>query len=132
MNTLLKSQYVRCVENRQFIHIQGEAPPDEEIYGLTIGKVYKRIPDEKTEVHGMIRVIDESFGEPGSERGYMVPANYFEPLDMSETKLEEVLVRVPAFVKDILYAEAVASDKSISALLREWIDERLDLPESVK
>ena len=132
MNTLLKSQYVRCVENRQFIHIQGEAPPDEEIYGLTIGKVYKRIPDEKTEVHGMIRVIDESFGEPGSERGYMFPANYFEPLDMSETKLEEVLVRVPAFVKDILYAEAVASDKSISALLREWIDERLDLPESVK
>ena len=31
MNTL----YVRCIENHQFIHRQGEVPPDEEIYGLT-------------------------------------------------------------------------------------------------
>jgi hypothetical protein len=40
-----------------------------------------------------------------------------------------VLVRVPAYVKEILYAESVAADKSVAALLREWIDERLDLPE---
>ncbi|MFN8439953.1 MAG: hypothetical protein U0175_04240 [Caldilineaceae bacterium] len=133
MNKLLQSQYVRCIENRQFIRQQGEIkPPNEAIYGLTVGKVYKRIPDSKTERHGMIRVIDESFGEPGSEKGYMFPADYFEPLDMSETKLEEVLIRVPSYIRDVLHAEAVASDKSISALVRDWIDERLDLPESEK
>ena len=133
MNKLLNSQYVRCINNRQFIRMMGEAaPPDEAIYGLTVGRVYKRIPDAKTESHGMIRVIDESFGEPGSEEGYMFPADYFEPLDLSESKLEEVMIRVPAFMKDILHAEAVASDRSISALVREWIDEHLDLPEAEK
>jgi hypothetical protein len=30
----------------------------------------------------------------------------------------------------VLHAEAVAARKSISALLREWIDERLDFPEN--
>ena len=77
----------------------------------------------------MIRVIDESFGEPGSEQGYMFPMRYFEPLDTSNGKLNDVTVRVPAYIKDILHAEAVASDKSISSLVRDWIDERLDLPE---
>ena len=41
----------------------------------------------------MIRVIDESFGEPGSEQGYMFPLNYFEPLDMSDSSLEGITVR---------------------------------------
>ena len=125
MNTL----YVRCIENHQFIHQQGEAPPDEEIYGLTVGKVYKRIPDPQAERHGMIRVIDASFGEPGSENGYMYPASYFESLDLTDNKLAQLSVLVPAYLKDILHAEAVAADKSVSALMREWIDERLDLPE---
>jgi hypothetical protein len=30
-----------------------------------------------------------------------------------------------------LHAEAIMAQKSISALVREWIDERLDLPEKV-
>ena len=126
MNTL----YVRCIENHQFIHRQGEVPPDEEIYGLTIGKVYKRIPDTQAERHGMIRVIDESFGEPGSEQGYMYPARYFELLDLNNSRLEQVSVQVPAYIRDIIHAEAVAADKSMSELVRIWIDERLDLPES--
>lgn len=120
--------YVRCIENRQFIHRPGEEPPDEEIYGLIIGKVYKRIPDSQAERRGMIRVIDGSFGEPGSEQGYLYPASYFEPLDLADQHPEQVSVQVPAFVKDILHAEAVAADTSVSALVRAWIDERLDLP----
>jgi hypothetical protein len=28
---------------------------------------------------------------------------------------------------DVIQAEAIAADKSVSALLREWIEERLDL-----
>jgi hypothetical protein len=109
--------------------MKGEEPPDEAIYGLTVGKVYKRLPDARAEQHGMIRVIDESYGEPGSEQGYMFPATYFEPLDTSNVQLAEVVVRVPAYVKEILHAEAVATDQSVAALVRGWIDERLDLPE---
>ena len=47
MNNLLSTQYVRCIENKQFISLKGEVPPDEVIYGLTVGRVYKRIPDKK-------------------------------------------------------------------------------------
>ena len=77
----------------------------------------------------MIRVIDESFGEPGSEEGYMYPQIYFEPLDFSQKKLESVALQVPAYMKDILHAEAVAADMSVSAFIRKWLDEQLDLPE---
>jgi hypothetical protein len=41
---------------------------------------------------------------------------------------ESVTVHLPTYVKGILHAEAIAAHKSVSALLREWIDERLDLP----
>lgn len=126
---MMNTYYVRCVENRQFIHFQGESPPDDEIYGLTIGKVYKRIVDKQAEKRGMIRVIDESFGEPGSEEGYLYPANYFEPLDFANDTLAPLAVYVPAYVKDVLHAEAVAADLSVSALLRKLLDEHLDLPE---
>lgn len=123
------NMYVRCIENRQFIHQKGEPPVDDEIYGLTVGKVYKRVPDSQAERHGMIRVIDESFGEPGSEEGYMYPDIYFEPLDYTAQNLEHISLQVPAYVKDILHAEAVASNMSVSAFLRKWIDEHLDLPQ---
>ncbi len=123
MNTL----YIRCIENRQFIRQKGKSAPDEKIYGLTVGKVYKRIPDPVAESHGMIRVIDASYGEPGSEQGYMYPASYFEPLDMTKSGLSKLSIQLPAYIKDILHAEAVAADTSVSALVREWVDEHLDL-----
>jgi hypothetical protein len=41
---------------------------------------------------------------------------------------ESVTVHLDPYLKGVLHAEAVAAGKSISALLREWIDERLDLP----
>ena len=47
------NMYVRCIENRQFIHPKGAPPVDDEIYGLTVGKVYKRIPDSQAEQHKM-------------------------------------------------------------------------------
>jgi hypothetical protein len=126
---MINTYYVRCIENRQFIHYKGEPPPNEEIYGLTIGKVYKRLSDPKAEKHGMIRVIDESFGEAGSEEGYLYPVDYFEPFTFTNNALEPLSVHVPAYIKDILHAEAVAADMSVSAFLRQWLDEHLDLPE---
>jgi hypothetical protein len=43
--------------------------------------------------------------------------------------IEQVSIQLPAFVKDILHAEAVASDHSVSALICALIDEHLDLPQ---
>jgi hypothetical protein len=42
-----------------------------------------------------------------------------------------VTAHLPPWLKGVLYAEAVAADKPVSALLREWIEDRLDLPASV-
>jgi hypothetical protein len=55
--------------------------------------------------------------------------SYFEPFvpDGGEAS-ESVTVHLDPYLKGVLHAEAIAARKSISALLREWIDERLDLP----
>ena len=41
---------------------------------------------------------------------------------------ETTTIHLDALTKDILRAEAIAARKSVSALLCNWIDERLDLP----
>lgn len=46
------------------------------------------------------------------------------------TYFQQFTLRLDEITKGVLHAEAVAAKKSISALLREWIDERLDLPEN--
>ena len=52
---------------------------------LTIGKVYRTLPDEKAAARSMIRVIDDTFGEAGSEDGYLYLAPMFEPIEVSDT-----------------------------------------------
>lgn len=46
---------------------------------LELWKVYRVVPDDWADQHGMIRVIDES-GED-----YLYPANAFEPVELSQT-----------------------------------------------
>ncbi len=105
-------RYVRCLDNSGY-----------EV-SLTSGQVYKTIPDKSDSVS--LRVIDNE-GE-----GYLYDANRFEPIAMSGDAAEAAItVRVPLYVKGILHAEALAAHKSISSLVREWLDERLDLPETV-
>ncbi|PKO23575.1 MAG: hypothetical protein CVU38_03435 [Chloroflexi bacterium HGW-Chloroflexi-1] len=73
----------------------------------------------------MVRVID------GSSEAYLYPADYFEPLLIkggARPANRQVTIHPDEITKGILHAEALAARKSISALLREWIDERLDLP----
>lgn len=105
---------------------------EEPLFGLTVGKVYKVISDPTAEQHGMTRIIDESFGEPGSEDGYLYPSDYFEPFLPDEHLCRTSLtIYLDEYVKGVLHAEAVASNKSVSALMRDWVEERLDLPYSV-
>ena len=121
--------YAKCICNRPYVQLPPQPEQEEPLYGLTIGKVYKVISDPIAERHGMIRVIDESFGESGSENGYLYPADYFEPfLPHEEHSPSSITIYLDEYAKGALHAEAVASDKSISGLVREWVEERLDLP----
>ncbi|MBM4459781.1 MAG: hypothetical protein FJ011_18800 [Chloroflexi bacterium] len=111
--------YVRCLKNRILF---GDDAAGNFAPHLISGRVYKVVPPEKND-RDMLRVID------GSGEDYLYPKNYFEPFVSDSTAASEsVTVHLDPYLKGILHAEAIAARKSISALLRDWIDERLDLP----
>jgi hypothetical protein len=118
-------RYVKCIKNKAYIHLPGEHEQEEDTTDLAVGKVYKTVPQTSDDRRlGELRVFDES-GED-----YLFPVDYFEPYipNDADENLETVTMRLNTYMKNILRAEALASQKSVSALLREWIDERLDLP----
>jgi hypothetical protein len=108
--------YVRCIKNKGYKA------------SLEVGKIYKMLPATELERHDrLVRVI----GNEGED--YLYDRDYFEPVDMQatgerESGLVALTIHLPPLVKAILHAEALAVHKSASALVREWIDERLDLP----
>ena len=60
---------------------------------LIVGKVYLTLPDENAAEAGLIRVLDETFGEPGSEDGYLYPKSLFTTITLpkaAESVLEHV------------------------------------------
>jgi hypothetical protein len=116
-------KYVTCLNN-QTLAIDESA----DTYGaeLIIGQVYKVATPEPNDGPHRLRIID------GSGEDYLYPATYFEPLTPNGSHIDEsVTVHLPAYIKGILHAEAIAAHTTVSALLRDWIDERLDLPEPV-
>ncbi len=117
-------KYVRCVKNEGFIYDQDGKRFNDAVHDLTVGRVYKVAPPVEND-GASLRVIDES-GED-----YLYPPDYFEPIAYAGTfpdATESVTIHLPPLLKGILRAEALAARKSLSALLREWVDERLDLP----
>ena len=118
------SRYVKCRKNDTYF----KDDMAQTFADLAVGQVYKQMtlyPEEADS--GMVRVIDCS-GEP-----YLYPADYFESLLISggvRPANQQLTIRLDEITKGVLHAEAVAAKKSISALLREWIDERLDLAEN--
>jgi hypothetical protein len=122
--------YVKCINNQPYLHPPGFPPQQEPLLDLKVGRVYKVIADRTAEKHGMIRVIDESYGEPGSENGYLYPADYFEPFLPNGEGVHNapLTIHLDEYMKGVVYAEAIAADKSVSAMIRDWIEERLDLP----
>lgn len=103
--------YVRCINNRGY-----EA-------SLTMEAIYKILPDDTDQASW--RVIDNE-GED-----YLYDTSRFELVDVIGTHdhaTERVTVHLAPLLKGILRAEALAAQQSVSALIRNWIDERLDLP----
>jgi hypothetical protein len=107
------TRYVRCIKN------------DDYEIDLTIGQVYRSLPLTNAEKDaGVIRVIDNE-GED-----YLYDASYFEPFkpDGLRSELTDSLtIHLDTFMKGVLHAEALAVNKTMSVLVREWIDERLGL-----
>lgn len=109
-------KYVRCIRNVGYAA------------SLSVGKVYKILPTTETErKSGLLRVIDNE-GED-----YLYDTSYFQLMGFdvaSEVALgfTAMTIQVSQSTKAILQAEALAAHKSASALVREWLDERLDLP----
>jgi len=68
-----------------------------------------------------MRIIDNE-GED-----YLYPVDYFESVLFNGDREanETATVHLNPVTKGILRAEAIAAKKSVSALLRAWIDERL-------
>lgn len=119
-----RSRYVRCVNNQAYIAYKDQPLPDYHLVSLTPGQIYKVAPPAEHD-GGMLRVIDNE-GED-----YLYPADYFEPVESANAPKapdRQVTVHLDEITKGILHAEALAEKKSVSALLREWIDEWLDLP----
>lgn len=109
-------KYVRCV--------------DEHGVSLRSGAIYRVLPPEKND-GDFLRIADETSGEAGSEGGYLFSPDKFvvvEPSELTSHATSAATVHLPPALYGILRAEALASNMSISALLRMWIDERLDLP----
>lgn len=117
--------YVRCINNTAYVRA-----PDDTVSGpladLTLGAVYKVLPTPQPEQEaGLLRIIDNS-GED-----YLYPADYFQPLDWAadwESGPTALTMHLDSRTKAILRAEAVAAQTSMSALVRQWIEERLELP----
>lgn len=103
------SRYVKCLFNHG------------DDLSLTPGQFYQVLPDE-AEVHGMLRVIDNT-GED-----YLFDAALFEEVRDLSSLLADLTVGLSVPMKARIYQLANQQGVSMSALLREWIDERLDLP----
>jgi hypothetical protein len=106
-------QYVRCLQNEG-----NEA-------SLTLGDLYHSLPLTPSEREsGMIRIVDNE-GED-----YLYPAHWFEPVPLHALvgeRSEQLTVHLDTRTK--LSVRDIANERGItmSALVREWIDEHLDL-----
>jgi hypothetical protein len=122
-----RGSYVRCVNNETYFKddLADTFEPE-----LIIGRIYKMLPASQCEqLDGFVRIID------GSGEDYLYPADYFVPIgapSIEQPADQTVTVRLDEITKGILQAEALAAHKSMSALMRQWIDERLNLPAGVE
>lgn len=105
-------RYVTCIANKS------------DSLSLTPGQYYQVLPDS-AETHGRLCVIDNT-GED-----YLFDARLFEEATDTAGMLADVNVSLMIPMKASLFQLANQRGMSMAALLREWIDERLDLPVNV-
>lgn len=110
--TRVPTRYVKCIDNG------GDS------LSLRVGQFYQVLPDD-AEAHGRLRIIDNT-GED-----YLFDTELFEEVQDLSSFLTELTVGLSVPMKSAIYQLANQQGVSMSALLRAWIDERLDLPVGV-
>ncbi len=121
------NKYVRCLRNETYF--RGDAAenftPD-----LLVGEVYRVLPVSHTEEeHHFIRVIDRS------GVGYLYPRDYFEMLTEEELLASPAAITVYMSLRDKVelrtqadrQSEQLQKSVSMSHIVREWVEEHLDL-----
>ena len=73
------TQFVICLNN--------ESNPA----SLILGKVYRVLPDEDAEQHGLIRIVDEDTTESD---GYLYPSSMFAPIKVPEIAQRALLATI--------------------------------------
>ena len=91
---------------------------------VTPGQYYQVISDP-AEADGMLRIIDNT-GED-----YLYDADLFEEASDLSSLTTDLSVGLTVPMKAAILQQANLRGLSMAALLREWIDERLDLPMNV-
>jgi hypothetical protein len=110
--------YARCIDNTGY-----------EV-SLKVGEVY-RVLDRPIPSANTVVILDKPYGEPGSDEGYIFDRSRFQFLeerDLQEKKATSVTTHIDELTWVYLRDEAHRQNKAVSTLLREWLEERLDLP----
>jgi len=109
--------FVRCIDNTGYEGM------------LDVGEIYQSLPTTEIEdAAGDLRIIDNE-GED-----YLYKKSRFvavDPRELQSAHAYRVTANLNGMVGIVLRHQARARGVSVSALLREWIDERLDLPTAV-
>jgi hypothetical protein len=111
--------YVRCINNQGY-----------EV-SLREGALYRVLPPEPGDGR-LLRIMDETAREAGSEEGYLFAPERFEPVQADElaaAATSAITVHLSPALAGILHAEALVARKPVSALVRAWLDEHVDLPQ---
>ena len=112
--------YVRCIRNETLYEDDLAATYDP---FLVVGRVYKVAPPHVNDGE-LLRIID------GEGEDYLYPADYFEPVRLNGERhnTATITIHLDPRIRDILQAESLAAQGFVSALVRDWIEDRLDLP----
>lgn len=101
-------RYARCING------------DDDPLSLTKGQYYAVLSDS-AESHGMLRVIDNTAED------YLFPSHRFQFSDDLKGLQTDLTIGLTVPEKAAIYQIANQRGLSMAALMREWIDERLDL-----
>lgn len=114
--------YAKCINNALYV----DADMGETILPkLTAGKVYKILPlSQRKSQPDLIRVVDDS------REAYLYPKAYFEIInykEMNDDINNAVTIHISSLLKSIIQAKAAAVNRSMSFVLRQLIEDKLNL-----
>ena len=111
---MVNINFVRCINNQGY---EGS---------LEVGYIYQSLPTSSTEqAAGDLRIVDNE-GED-----YLYSQTLFVPValhELTDGHGHPVTTHLDGVRAILVRDQAHARGLSVSALLREWVDERLDLP----